>query len=81
MFRIVIAIYRGTSAGRALQLMASGLIVSHESYAEAEKEYDRYMDCASAVLESVDKGQAFGVITIVNASGPYIAKTELIQRN
>lgn len=64
-FRIVISIYRGTSAGRALSLMASGAPCCAASYDDAKKIVDDYCDAASAVLSGASS-VCFGITAIVN---------------
>ncbi len=65
-YRIVISIFRGTAAGRALDLMASGLVVHHDTIEQAAAATERYLDAASAILARVGPKMAFGTICVVN---------------
>lgn len=66
MYRIVISIIRGTNAGRALSLMANGLVIANDLFDQAKTNYDHYLDCAECILASADKGTCFGTVTILD---------------
>lgn len=64
-FRIVVSVIRGTNAGRALGLMASGMQCAGGTYEEALKHYEHYMDAAECILSAANN-VCFGTILIVD---------------
>ena len=79
-FRVVVSIILGGAAGRALQLMASGMQCAAETRDGAVKLYDDYIDAASAVLSnrSIKKGTVFGIISIVNVDTAELSTSALL---
>jgi hypothetical protein len=65
-YRIIVSIIRGTNAGRALELMRSGMQCASETYEGALKILDDYYDAACAVLDSVSEGICFGMTAILD---------------
>lgn len=78
MFRIVISIVRGTCAGRALSLMASGLQCSAETIEKAREHYDNYLDCAYPIQCSANTDTCFGMISILNTATGVIETSEVL---
>lgn len=78
MFRIVISIIRGTCAGRAMRLMASGLQCSAETIEKAREIYDEFLDCAYPLQCSADADTCFGMVSILNTKSGAIEISESI---
>ncbi len=76
-YRLFINICRGTNAGEALKLMASGSQVGHDLEDEAVELYERYLYSASFVLNAVDKG-LFGMIALVDSQTGKIVLEEVL---
>lgn len=65
-YRIIIHITRGSAAGRALTLMASGLICAAKTLTDALTHYERYLDCAEPILATANLGVCYGLIAIID---------------
>lgn len=81
-FRLVVSIIRGTYAGRALQLMASGIRCVAETKEAGMKLYEEYVDAAETVLEGVDKGVCFGVVALIDTrTGEFVTASALMGKH
>lgn len=78
MYRLIVSITRGTNAGRALSMMASGTQCSADSLDYGTELYDNYLDAATAVLRGCDKGICFGIVALVHTKDGVIVKSHVL---
>lgn len=75
-YRLLVNICRGTTAGEALRLMASGSQCSAETEHDGVELYQRYMDSAQFVLNAVDSKVLFGMCSLVDGETGKIILSE-----
>lgn len=79
-YRIVISVFRGTSAGRALSLMASGITCETEKLEKANEIVDDFLYAADAVLTGpLNSGIVLGIINVVDLAEGVITRTKLLK--
>lgn len=78
-YRIVISVFRGTAAGRALTMMAAGRQCEAPTVARANELVDEFLDAASAVLVGIDPGISLGVINVVDLAAGTVPRVELLR--
>lgn len=82
MYRLVISVIRGTSAGRALSMMASGTQICADTPEGAGKLYEEFVDAAHAVLANVTPDICMGMVSILNTkTGEILASQSLMGCN
>lgn len=78
-YRMVVTIFRGTSAGRALSMMANGVQVEYATLEKAREASIEFLDAASAVMSSIDPSIVFGTVAVVDLAGLTVPIIELIR--
>lgn len=79
-FRILITIFRGSSAGRALSMMARGVQCEADTLERSAVLVDEFLDAADAILSGpLDPGITFGVINVINLREGIVQRTEVLK--
>jgi hypothetical protein len=73
-WRIVVCIIRRTTAGRALEAIAAGLVGSATSKEDGVSLLGQYLDISGAVLDNVDN-HCFGLVALLDVNTGEVART------